>query len=182
MTYPKTIFPLTLLLLFLSGQTSQAHNKVVVIPMAGDDVPADSTPTTPVADANTDENDYRLILAPFLQDFKAAVDRTTGLTWQRGGSEGPLSWDAAVSYCQDLEILTTFDWRLPTILELQSIVDYGSVTPAIVEPTFKATAPRYWSSTTSSTTASAAWFVSFSNFGSVGNQTKAASNNVRCVR
>lgn len=183
MTHPKHIYPLALLL-FLSSQISQAQNKVVVIPMAGDDVPADIIPTTPVADADTNENNYRLTLTLPLQGPVAAVDETTGLTWQRRGSGVSLDWNAAVSYCQDLAILTTFDWRLPSILELQSIVDYGSNTHAIVESIFNvaATAPRYWSSTTRATSSGNAWFVNFSPFGTVGTQSKAVQSIARCVR
>ena len=179
----KQTYALTLTLLFLASQTCSAQNRVVVIPMAGDDIPAEMIPSTPVAAANTSESDYRLALAPsVLQDFAAAIDNTTGLMWQRRGSPTELNWEDAVSYCQDLQISTTSDWRLPTILELQSIVDYGSSSPAIAEPTFQLTATRYWSSTTRSTNANSAWFVNFSPFGSMGTQSKAVTSNVRCVR
>ena len=76
-------------------------------------------------------------------------DRCTGLEWQRStadttgdgffiitpdtnmdGIEEPedsRTWAAALTYCEDLEYAGHDDWRLPNVLELQSIVDYGRV-------------------------------------------------------
>jgi len=59
------------------------------------------------------------------------------------------------------------DWRLPTIAELQTILDTsqgqcGAGSGACIDPTFGPTgASRYWSSTTSASNPSNAWFVSF---------------------
>jgi len=59
------------------------------------------------------------------------------------------------------------DWRLPTIAELQTILDTsqgqcGAGSGACIDPTFGPTgASRYWSSTTSASNPFNAWFVSF---------------------
>ncbi len=55
------------------------------------------------------------------------------------------------------------DWRLANIKELMSIVDYGTVTPAI-DPIFGPTAAnRHWSLTSSASLPTRAWDLSFSS-------------------
>ena len=60
------------------------------------------------------------------------------------------------------------DWRLPTILELQSILDHTQGTCSFtstgpcIDPIFGPTAEQpYWSSTTDAAQPSRAWFVHF---------------------
>ena len=61
------------------------------------------------------------------------------------------------------------DWRIPNVKELQSIVDYGQVSPAI-DPTFPGptAAAFYWSATTVVDEPSSAWLVDFGLSGGVG--------------
>ena len=81
------------------------------------------------------------------------------------------------------------DWRLPTIAELQTILDKsqgqcGGGSGACIDPTFGPTAVssgRYWSSTTSASNPSNAWFVSFFG-GFVSSDIKADNFSVRAVR
>jgi len=80
------------------------------------------------------------------------------------------------------------DWRIPNLRELQSIVDYGRCggcgsDTATIDPIFGPTAvfDGYWSSTTSASSPSEAWFVSF-NFGSSFFTGKGFSLPVRAVR
>jgi len=163
-------------------QSGYAHNKVVVVPMAGDDVVV-LEPSTPVANVDTNADDYELRFDPGPTVIVTSVfDKTTKLEWQRGS--GPtLNWYDAWEYCDDLNLRNKFDWRLPSVLELQSIVDYGSSNPAIDTATFPEPQPRYWSSTTAASNPLVARWVGFSD-GSYGGATKASSslNNVRCVR
>jgi len=71
------------------------------------------------------------------------------------------------------------DWRLPTIDELLTIVDYTRYEPA---SKIEDTSPDYyWSSTSYKNYSSSAWIVHFSN-GYVNNYTKNYNNFVRCVR
>jgi hypothetical protein len=42
-----------------------------------------------------------------------------------------LNWESAKKYCKDLTIGQRKDWRLPTIQELLSIVDYSKFDPAL---------------------------------------------------
>jgi hypothetical protein len=58
-----------------------------------------------------------------------------------------MSWCDALDYCKDLVLGGHADWRLPNVRELESIVDYGRLSPA-ANPVFRAEDARYWSCTT----------------------------------
>src|SRR5262249_7856188 len=72
------------------------------------------------------------------------IDQVTGLHWQRavelGGDGGTrtLSWTDAQTYCANLA-LAGGGWRVPTKIELLSIVDYTKNQPAINPTPFPAT-------------------------------------------
>lgn len=53
------------------------------------------------------------------------TDKTTGLTWMQKDSGKALSWQESLSYCENLSLAGSVDWRLPNAKELQSIVDYS---------------------------------------------------------
>jgi hypothetical protein len=78
------------------------------------------------------------------------------------------------------------DWRIPNIVELQTIVDWSvpgcGTGPPCIDPIFGATASYlYWSSSTIAVSPFAAWFVHFFN-GSVYGDLKANAVHVRAVR
>jgi hypothetical protein len=93
------------------------------------------------------------------------TDRATGLMWSKGDSRQGMNWQDALAWVQKKNaerFLGHDDWRLPSVKELQSIVDYSrspdtSDSPAI-DPSFNCTAitneahqpdyPFYWSATT----------------------------------
>ena len=93
------------------------------------------------------------------------TDRATGLAWSKADSGHGMNWQDALAWVQTKNAANFFghdDWRLPSVKELQSIVDYTrspdtSQSPAI-DPLFTCTAltneahqvdyPFYWSSTT----------------------------------
>ena len=155
--------------------TAAAHNRVVVIPLAGDDVPAELTPTTPVAKVNTEQGDYTIMNT-------TVIDTTTQLEWQRQDDDFPRNWDDAWDYCVDLDLGGHQDWRLPRIKELQSIVDYGQAsTPLIEGEAFPNTNSLYWSASGQASSSIFAWAVFFSS-GGVDRDGKVIANFVRCVR
>jgi hypothetical protein len=58
-------------------------------------------------------------------------DNVTGLIWQKAvTSTQAFTWTAAIAYCQGLT-LAGRTWRLPTRIELLSIVDFTRTSPAI---------------------------------------------------
>ena len=168
-----------------------AHNKVVVIPMAGDDImPAPFVPLAPddPEAANYQAGHFTSLLFGTPQTTR---DKTTGLIWQRSGDNIQRNWQTALDYCADLEITyVTFlgngiltDWRLPSVLELSSIVDLGATSnPRIVSAAFPNTnTSSYWSASSLAIGGAVAWRVGFGG-GLVDAGFKTNSYYVRCVR
>ncbi|MBF0243155.1 MAG: DUF1566 domain-containing protein, partial [Desulfamplus sp.] len=75
------------------------------------------------------------------------TDSATGLMWQQDTSGNSITWKDALLYCQNLNLAGYSDWRLPTIKELRTIVDYSRPAPAIDINYFSDTFTSfYWSS------------------------------------
>jgi hypothetical protein len=64
---------------------------------------------------------------------KTVLDEVTGLSWEDHTEAGALPWGSANNRCNDLTTAGFADWRLPTVRDLVSILDYGldPVSPAI---------------------------------------------------
>ncbi len=55
------------------------------------------------------------------------VDQLTGLTWARNAeAQGNVNWQEALDYANALTLCTYTNWRLPSINELESLINYGS--------------------------------------------------------
>ena len=112
------------------------------------------------------------------------TDKSTGLMWQQG-EPGTMSWGAALDYCEGLTLPRGgySDWRLPNIIELESITDDTVFAPAIDTNAFpNAVASVYRSSTTQAYSPYyMAWGVDFYD-GSVYGYYKGDFDYVRCVR
>jgi len=121
--------------------------------------------------------------AAFVDNGNGTVsDTSTGLTWQQDTPDDVVNWEQALAYCESLALGGATDWRLPTIKELRSLVDFSRNNPAIDITRFPNTLPSfYWSSTTYATTTSSAWGVFFLN-GSGSSSNKASITRVRAVR
>lgn len=98
----------------------------------------------------------------YVIDGRTAYDTTSKLTWSRDFKTA-LTFAAAVTYCGDLPLNGFDDWRLPTLKELQSLVDYRTDYPAIDTTVFEGTTnDDFWSSTSYLFNAEAKWAVRFS--------------------
>ncbi len=90
------------------------------------------------------------------------TDTSTGLMWQQQACSSTQTWEQALAYCEGLNLGGHTDWRLPTIKELRSLVDYSRYNPAINTTYFpNAAASWYWSSTTGAHGTYFAWVVGF---------------------
>ena len=90
------------------------------------------------------------------------TDEATGLIWQKEDSKIAMDWKSALEYARSLNLAAQSDWRLPTVKELQSIVEYEnnidkSGKASILElfqtsrrdnPDGSLNYPYYWASTT----------------------------------
>jgi hypothetical protein len=93
------------------------------------------------------------------------TDRATGLMWSRADNGKGMNWQDALAWVQKKnaeKYLGHNDWRMPSVKELQSIVDYArspdTTQSAAINPLFecsqitneagKADYPFYWTSTT----------------------------------
>lgn len=90
------------------------------------------------------------------------TDRTTGLIWQKAGSDHPVTWHEARGYVERLN-QTRFaghaNWRLPTISELMSLLtEVPHAGDLCIEPVFDQDERWLWSSDRRSFVA--AWYVS----------------------
>lgn len=96
-------------------------------------------------------------------DDTAVIDRTTSLMWSRENVPGgTMNWAAAKEACAKLILGGHTDWRLPTIRELLTLVDYERHDPAIDTDAFKCESAYYWTSTPlHSSPGVYAWVVNF---------------------
>jgi hypothetical protein len=110
------------------------------------------------------------------------TDNVTGLMWQSPPTNTTMTQPAAVTYCTTM--LATgghHDWRLPTKIELLSLVDYGRSTPSINPVFTDFVSAYYWSSTLVAGTPGSAWIVYFYT-GYPDRIPMSYPNYVRCVR
>jgi len=126
--------------------------------------------------------------APTLETYTdnmdgTATDGVTMLMWQVLTPPGNYTQAEALQYCAGLDVAGYTDWRLPSVVELVSIVDTGTYNPSINDLFFPGTPAVgfYWSSTPFAGDATNAWGVYFNNGYSDYNNASTAYS-VRCVR
>ncbi len=108
-------------------------------------------------------------------------DASTDLTWQRAASAERMTWAAAAQTCTALT-LAGGRWRLPSMSELQSIIDESQADPAVDTAAFPSTPSEgFWAATPLAGSTTAAWFVSFLE-GIAYNAVLENPQRVRCVR
>ncbi|MBI5185204.1 MAG: DUF1566 domain-containing protein [Nitrospinae bacterium] len=110
------------------------------------------------------------------------TDNVTTLVWQQKDDAIGRTWDEAGTYCGALSLGGYDDWRLPSINELESIVDSRARIPSINAAYFpNANSSFYWSSTTVANFTSLAWYVYF-YYGYINFNLESDSDYVLCVR
>jgi len=138
------------------------------------------------------DGEYRLGIATSTKDNgnNTISDNATGLMWIKDHNavgapfNSTMTWNNATSSCEALSYAGYTDWRLPNIKELQTLVDFGRVSPAIDTVKFPNTQSfSSWSATTFVYPGYEhyAWSVGFT-FGDTYYGSKSVSSYVRCVR
>jgi hypothetical protein len=116
------------------------------------------------------------------------TDLVTGLMWQQAVDEGTYTWAQARAYCSitlsNVELGGHHDWRLPSYIELISLLDYGVWPgPLIEQAAFPSTpAVEFWSATPIALNASGSAYTVMFDSGSTSNSTLTTQLRVRCVR
>lgn len=109
-------------------------------------------------------------------------DRVTGLDWQRTLDPASFTWSAASLHCAALSYGGFSDWRVPTRIELVSLLDLSRTDPAITLAAFPDTASEwYWTASEDASDEARAWDVYF-YFGYPDVAERVTENRVRCVR
>lgn len=120
---------------------------------------------------------------------KAAVDKKTCLMWKRDVEQGAYSWPVAndTSKACTSVVEGYGNWRLPTVTELLSLVDYKKTSSPAINTTVFPSVPGnwFWTSTGWAGDLGLAWLIDF-NDGYVEGRTVPVVNKVtgyvRCVR
>lgn len=88
----------------------------------------------------------------FVPSENGVLDALTGLTWHPRAilGENTVSWSEALQTVSAYARATNLPWRMPSINELESLVDASAHTPALPPAqSFPDAMEAYWSSTTS---------------------------------
>jgi len=121
-------------------------------------------------------------LAASAKTWAQVLDRKTDLIWT-ANTVGPRAQFAdAKKLAENCGVGDHTDWRLPTIEELLSLVDYTRCKPAIDTAFFRCESSWYWSSTPDAESPSVyAWYVYF-NYGGSYVYLRSGTAFVRAVR
>jgi hypothetical protein len=99
----------------------------------------------------------------FTKGKENIYDNLTGLTWLQDANihKGMVSWNSGFDFISQMNSEMAYghnDWRIPHIIELESITDIGQHSPALPDGhRFKNVQPFYWSSTASMYDTNYAW-------------------------
>ncbi len=124
-----------------------------------------------------------LLLISSLNAKDVILDTTTSLVWQ----DAPINKDALVTYkeaqnyCKFLNIEKYKDFRLPTMRELQTLVDYNNYDPAILNGFKYVESTTYWTTTAFADDENEFWTVGFEK-GSRSVKAKYYDRHFRCVQ
>ena len=115
------------------------------------------------------------------EDSTTVTDNNSGLIWQKT-FEASKTWTDADIYCSGLNHDGESGWRLPTPIELASILNKSSSTIAIDDCfDFESDSTNYWTSQELNNDSSKAWHLDFTH-GTLSNSEKTENYAVRCVK
>jgi hypothetical protein len=112
------------------------------------------------------------------------TDNITKLMWQQEADQRSFTLPQAVLFCPTITTGGYHDWRLPSQIELLSLVDYGApLGTATIDPLLAPSTPtgRFWSATANQASTQYVWGVEF-DFGGSISADQMSTSFVRCVR
>jgi len=119
-----------------------------------------------------------------LAEITMVHDPKTSLMWEDTAHvrESKITQVRAREYCSELKLGGFEDWRLPTIQELLTIIDYTRTSPAILSAfSYTEDESFYWSKTHVADEDDAFWGVNFKR-GASSKASEYYDRYVRCVR
>ena len=125
---------------------------------------------------------FVILHSEFIKNGDIVIDSKTKLEWQDDLVGSNMEWEVAITHCEELTLGGYYDWRLPNINELKTIVDRSKVNPSIVDIFIHTSYNRYWSSTSRASDKHRAWVIHFGNGNVYPYYDKNDSKYVRCVR
>ncbi|MEA3521348.1 MAG: DUF1566 domain-containing protein [Campylobacterota bacterium] len=126
---------------------------------------------------------YYLILFFLISSLSAQSYSYNALLWQddSGVSAQEYDQDEAKAYCESLELEGYYNWRLPSLEELFSLIDISKRSPAVVDGISTCAKDYYWSSTIFASDNYSYWSIDFTT-GKTKVFSPGTSLFVRCVR
>ncbi len=151
-----------------------------------------------------DGESKRGVAHSFTSSLYTIRDNVTGLVWQRHSDnnfnfhdyDNLYAWSdhSAIDNLNATSYGGFDDWRMPSVTELESILDYSGARPRIFPPFHSNCTPnctllncactsndRYWTSTTSPTQKSLTWAIGFGS-AQIDDESKATLRRIRAVR
>ncbi len=114
---------------------------------------------------------------------ETVTDNFTGLIWQRVLPSGTFTQAQAITFCNNLTLAGSSNWRVPHVKELLSISDRTRHAPSIDPTAFPDTpSESFWSSTPVSGDTSQAWGIDFDDGFNNGFFVVDNDIRIRCVR
>ena len=112
------------------------------------------------------------------------TDNLTGLMWQKAPDATLRNWATALTYANDSTLANFTDWRLPNVIELQTLTDASNSFPSVPtgHPFTGVQNVGYWSSTTNPDDTTKAFMVSIASGYNVLDESKTASAGTWIVR
>jgi hypothetical protein len=126
----------------------------------------------------------RYMIANAASATGTVLDLETGLTWQQAPPTMAYGWADAMTYCStNAAGLSGAGWRLPSVTELQTIVDDSRQNPATDPTAFPmTTVGPFWSSSPYLPAVGFTWTIDFDAGYSFLGVTAGGTAQLRCVR
>ena len=128
-----------------------------------------------------------LLLTPLLiinlEAKNVLEDTTTSLLWQDApiNKSALVTYKEATNYCKYLEIGEYKDFRLPTLYELQTLINYENYKPAILDGFTYVENTTYWTTTVFADAKDERWTIDFEK-GSRSVKATYYDRHFRCVQ